>query len=213
MNSHKAMDRIIERFLILFLFISLTGRNLFSQNHTDVSIFRSINNNHSSFSDGFFQFQSATVKPVYVGLPIGFLATGILRKDKRAEDAGTLLAATAVFNFGLTTGMKYLIDRKRPFRTLAGVHTKGTLETSPSFPSGHTSSAFAMATMLSLHYPKWYVIIPSYAWASLAGYSRIAIGMHYPSDVLMGAAVGVGSSLLIYQLRKPVLALKDKIFH
>jgi membrane-associated phospholipid phosphatase len=66
---------------------------------------------------------------------------------------------------------------------------------------------------LSLNYPKWYVVVPSYAWASLVGYSRMAIGMHYPSDVLIGALVGSASSFLVYKLRKPVVDLKDKIIH
>jgi membrane-associated phospholipid phosphatase len=206
------MNRSHSVILILLSSLFLMSENSFSQNHADLSIFRSINNSHSQFSDHFFLFQSATVKPVYVGLPLGFLATGIIQKNKKAEEAGTLLAATAVFNFGITTGMKYLVDRKRPFKALRDVHTKGALETSPSFPSGHTSAAFAMATMLSLSYPKWYVIIPSYTWASLAGYSRMAIGMHYPSDVLVGAIVGAGSAFLIYELKKPIMKLKSKIF-
>jgi undecaprenyl-diphosphatase len=66
--------------------------------------------------------------------------------------------------------------------------------------------------MISLNYPKWYVIVPSFAWAGLAGYSRMAIGMHYPSDVLMGAVVGAGSAYLIYKLKKPIIRTKDKVF-
>ncbi|HSC36729.1 MAG TPA: phosphatase PAP2 family protein, partial [Chitinophagaceae bacterium] len=63
-----------------------------------------------------------------------------------------------------------------------------------SFPSGHTSSAFAMATSISMSYPKWYVIAPCYLWAGTVGVSRIVLGVHYPSDVLAGALVGMGSA-------------------
>jgi undecaprenyl-diphosphatase len=69
---------------------------------------------------------------------------------------------------------------------------------SPSFPSGHTSDAMAMAMALSVMYPRWYVIIPSFLWAGLVGYSRMDLGVHYPSDVLVGAIVGVGCSLAVY---------------
>jgi membrane-associated phospholipid phosphatase len=51
-------------------------------------------------------------------------------------------------------------------------------------------AAFALATSLSLSYPKCYIIVPSFAWASSVGYSRMDLGVHYPSDVLAGAIVG-----------------------
>ncbi len=70
------------------------------------------------------------------------------------------------------------------------------------FPSGHTSLAFAIATSLSLKYPKWYVIAPSYVWACSVGYSRMNLGVHYPSDVLAGAVLGAGSAFLTYKLNE-----------
>ncbi len=187
------------------------GALLEAQN-LDTRIFRSINDHHTKFSDNFFSFQSNSVKPVYIGTPLGFLATGIIRKDRKAEDTGFLLLTAAILNYGITYGMKNAVDRKRPYKALSGVHTVGSTERSASFPSGHTSSAFTVATMVSLNYPKWYVIVPSFAWAGIAGYSRMAIGMHYPSDVLMGAVVGAGSAYLIYKLRKPIIRTKDKVF-
>lgn len=66
-------------------------------------------------------------------------------------------------------------------------------------PSGHTSTAFATATSLSLAYPKWYVVAPSFVWAGAIGYSRMHLGVHYPSDVLAGAIVGSGSAYLTYK--------------
>lgn len=178
----------------------------------DTRIFRNINDHHTKFSDQFFGFQSNSVKPVYIAAPLGFLATGLIQKDRKAEDTGVLLAIASVLNFGVTYGVKNAIDRKRPYKALSGVHTVGSTERSASFPSGHTSSAFTVATMVSLNYPKWYVAVPCYLWAGAAGYSRIANGMHYPSDVLMGAVVGAGSAYLIYKLRKPIIGVKDKVF-
>ena len=66
-------------------------------------------------------------------------------------------------------------------------------------PSGHTSTAFATATSLSLAYPKWYVVAPSFIWAGTIGYSRMHLGVHYPSDVVVGALVGSGSAFLCYK--------------
>lgn len=65
-------------------------------------------------------------------------------------------------------------------------------------PSGHTSLAFATATSLTLKYPKWYVAAPSYFWACSVGYSRMNLGVHYPSDIVAGALLGAGSAYLTY---------------
>jgi membrane-associated phospholipid phosphatase len=96
----------------------------------------------------------------------------------------------------LTYGLKAAIDRPRPYVTYPDIIDPYRFMTSKSMPSGHTSLAFTTATALSLKYPKWYVIAPSYFWACSVGYSRMNLGVHYPSDVLAGAALGAGSAYL-----------------
>ena len=71
-----------------------------------------------------------------------------------------------------------------------------------SFPSGHTATAFALATSLSVKYPKWYVIAPSALWACSVGVSRMNEGVHYPSDVLAGAAIGAGCAVVNIYVNK-----------
>ena len=71
-------------------------------------------------------------------------------------------------------------------------------------PSGHTSAAFYSATSLSILYPKWYVIVPSYLWASSVAWARMYEGVHYPSDVFVGAVVGAGSAWIAYKVQKCV---------
>ncbi|MDO9339524.1 MAG: phosphatase PAP2 family protein, partial [Bacteroidales bacterium] len=62
----------------------------------------------------------------------------------------------------------------------------------------------------TLAYPKWYIIVPSYTWASTVAYSRMDLGVHYPSDVLIGALVGAGSAYLTYKINQKLLNLNKR---
>jgi undecaprenyl-diphosphatase len=98
--------------------------------------------------------------------------------------------------------MKYSINRQRPYDAYPTIINPYTLEKDASFPSGHTSTAFALATSMSIQYKKWYVVVPAFAWAGSVGYSRMYLGEHYPTDVLAGAAIGIGSAYLSEWLNK-----------
>ena len=195
MNTFRNM--IKRSFIIILLLFPVS---LFSQN-PDIRILRAINSSEILSSDKFFRFVSNSDIYLVIGIPAGMAATGLLKHDDNLfRNACVTLAATAV-NFGVTAALKYSINRERPFITYPDI-TKKSDAGSPSFPSSHTSSAFATATSVSLAYPKWYIIVPSYTWASAVGYSRMYLGVHYPSDVLAGAVVGAGSAWLTYEVNK-----------
>ncbi|MFA5819180.1 MAG: phosphatase PAP2 family protein [Bacteroidales bacterium] len=184
-------------FVLLLLFLPVS---LFSQN-IDIRLLRSFNSPETLPSDKFFQFVSNSDAYIVLGIPAGMGTVGLIRHDDQLfRNACVTLAATAV-NFGVTAAMKYSFNRERPFVTYPDI-TKKSDGGSPSFPSGHTSMAFATATSLTLAYPKWYIIVPSYTWASTVAYSRMDLGVHYPSDVLIGALVGAGSAWLSYAVNK-----------
>lgn len=62
-----------------------------------------------------------------------------------------------------------------------------------SFPSGHTSAAFMMATLLGYFFPVF--MIPLYGWAVLVGFSRVVLGVHFPTDTLMGGVLGISTAI------------------
>lgn len=113
--------------------------------------------------------------------------------------------AFAVALSGLAvTGTKVLVDRPRPPEHFAGlgveVHAPAGVPRDRSFPSGHAQTAFGAAVYLSCVYPAW---APAFLLgAGLVAFSRVALGVHYPSDVLVGAALGSLSSLAAFLARR-----------
>lgn len=188
--------------LIILLFF-LAPVQLFSQN-IDIRLLRSINSPETLSSDKFFRFVSNSDVYIVAGIPAGMATAGLVKHNDKLLRNAVVTAGASILNFGITSAIKYSVNRDRPFVTYPDI-TKKSDAGSPSFPSGHTSDAFATATSVSLAYPKWYIIVPSYAWAGTVAYSRMDLGVHYPSDVLVGALVGAGSAYLTYKINQKLL--------
>ncbi|HET9571132.1 MAG TPA: phosphatase PAP2 family protein [Bacteroidales bacterium] len=184
-------------FRILLLSFLLLTCSTQAQN-IDVQILRSIHTSEPLPADPIFQFISDTHTFVVAGAPLAMGATALITHNDELLNQTIELGAASALNLGMTYLLKYSINRKRPYITYPDIMPKSS-EGSPSFPSGHTSSSFATATSLSLMYPKWYVIAPSFIWAGSVGYSRIYLGVHYPSDVMAGALLGAGSAWLAHK--------------
>lgn len=148
-----------------------------------------------------FRDISNTTQMVTIAVPVAMLAAGLIDNDKTTLKKGLYLAESAAAATFVCYGIKYSFQRSRPYMVTPGL-TKTGSGSGPSFPSGHTSAAFSTATALTLAYPKWYVAVPAYAWAASVGYSRMYLGVHYPSDVLAGAVIGAGSAWLMYKANK-----------
>ncbi len=93
--------------------------------------------------------------------------------------------------------VKFLIHRSRPFIKLVQTRIVGFRPSGRSFPSGHTSQAFFMATLMVRYFhPSVWVVFLVYATALLVGLTRMYVGAHYPRDVLAGAILGSAWGLL-----------------
>jgi membrane-associated phospholipid phosphatase len=187
----------MHRFSVSIILFFQFAFALYAQN-IDIKILRAINHNRPVELDGSCRFFSNTVATASILLPVSLITIGALSKNKSTLQNGYKSGIAISVSWSLSMGLKYLIGRDRPYQTYPDIQRLSS-DFTPSFPSGHTISAFCTATSLSLMYPKWYVIVPSYTWAAFIGYSRMHLGMHYPFDVLAGALIGTGISLLIFK--------------
>ena len=203
----KLLINKISRFLFaLFLLLSVTP--VFSQ-HVDINTLRYINLNRNQNLDGAFKFLSNTHIIPEVTIPASLLIGGLIKKDKKMFFQGAEAGAGILIAVCLSTSFKYIINRPRPYVTYPDLDNR-QLPIGPSFPSGHTTATFALATTLSIQFPKWYVILPSYTWASAVAYSRMHLGVHYPSDLLGGIIIGSGSAILSHYLNKKLFGKPKK---
>jgi len=191
----------MKKSLVLFFLLHFTST--FSQN-IDIELLRNINLDRNVKLDNAFIAASSSVTPLFIATPAIMLGIGLIKKDTATVINSLFVGASVFSSIVVSTVLKKGINRTRPFITYPEIE-KMTSAGSSSFPSGHTSRSFALATSLSLAYPKWYIIAPSFAWAGAVGYSRMHLGVHYPSDVLMGAIVGGGSAYLCYLGQKWVV--------
>lgn len=148
-----------------------------------------------------FLFLTNTYRYGEVGIPAGLFIGGVASHNMEMRQNSLFVASSTLVSYGFTLLIKHFVKRRRPFVqnvNIVPVYRAG----STSFPSGHTSTTFASATALSMAYPKWYVIIPSYLWAGSVSYSRMYLGVHYPSDVGAGLLLGAGSAVSLSFLKK-----------
>ncbi|MGL4654293.1 MAG: phosphatase PAP2 family protein [Sarcina sp.] len=127
---------------------------------------------------------------------------------KKTRKAGILIYLSQLLNIIVVTILKDTIQRPRPFLTLTDLHPLISLPTSYSFPSGHASSAFAGALIVAYMFKKW--IVPAYIVAIGIALSRVYLGVHYPSDIIVGAIIGTLSSIIIIVLYNKILSKKCK---
>ena len=135
-----------------------------------------------------------------IGIPAGLYIYGLAKKSTTDSYAGVSTLLSVCVSGLITEGVKNIVKRQRPYCTLDSCIFPDTLVTGYSFPSGHATASWALATGISLHYPKWYIIAPSILYAAAVSLARPSLAVHYPSDILAGAVIGAATSYLFWRM-------------
>lgn len=127
---------------------------------------------------------------------IWIAATIVLLIPKKTRKAGIMSAAALLGSLIINNNIvKNIVQRPRPFVTFTDLQIIIPTPSEFSFPSGHTSSSFAAAAVFYRHLPKK-LGLPAVILAGLIGFSRLYVGVHYPTDVIAGVLMGILLSYL-----------------
>ncbi|MBP1655946.1 MAG: Membrane-associated phospholipid phosphatase [Bacteroidetes bacterium] len=142
--------------------------------------------------------------PVRILLVVVWLLL-MVKGGKRGRTAALLVVVVLVCADQLSSfGIKPLLERPRPCHTVNGVQVVQNVHLlvhcggGKSFPSSHAVNNFAVATLFTFFYRRWAWAF--FAWAGLVALSRVTVGVHYPSDILGGAIIGMAVAGLIIWL-------------
>lgn len=165
---------------------------------TDIALLAYLNHNRIRALDYFFISITDTSSIVTISIIVVVVVVALVKKSTELRYKGYTLLASVVVSALLGLSAKYSIDRIRPFTMYSFIEKLSTGGT-PSFPSGHTMEVFTVLTILYLLFPDRKAIYILAVWAFLVAYSRMALGVHYPSDVAGGMAMGILVSILVYR--------------
>lgn len=178
------------RLFVFLLFISVMQ----DFQKTDIEILRAIFENRITALDPAFIFITDTAAAIAFGIPVILLIISYARKNAMLRQNAFRILISVALSAIIANVLKYTIDLPRPYEIYPFIE-KLSVGGSPSFPSGHTADAFAFAVAVGVVYRKWYFLTAGLIWASLVGYSRMSLGVHFPSDVLAGAIIGTACAL------------------
>ena len=163
----------------------------------DYDVFRAINDfasSHDWFEDWLRFFAQDAQYLFGALLAVLFLARG--KWESRNARHGVIAAGlAALLGLAIAHGITMLWDRPRPFEAHS-VHLFVAPSNDPSFPSDHATAAFAIAVSLYLRSRR--VGLLALAMAVVVSLARVAVGVHYPADVIGGALVGTTAALLLW---------------
>ena len=164
----------------------------------DWSVLHALNDflfHHDTVEDPLLFYVSASEALFVATLALVFLAARGARSSWRRATVAAVLSAGLALAVGKL--ISELVDRARPFVADAhGVHLFSAHAADPGFPSDHATAAFAIAAAIVLRKRGWGIF--ALVAATILSIGRVALGVHYPSDVLAGAALGAAAALALW---------------
>ncbi len=122
----------------------------------------------------------------------GILVTGLITHDEHATDTGIRSAEASVDSLILYSSLKAILARQRPYTGAGeGKFFSGNW-TAGSFPSGHATFAWTLASVIAHEYPNWPMRLLMYGAATAVSTTRVTGGVHFPADVFAGSVIGYG---------------------
>lgn len=162
-----------------------------------------------SFDDYFIKLINAKIKNKYLDIfmyritDLGgaifisvFTLSLVIFGSPRNKIVGVEALLALAISQIIVHSLKRLLNRERPYKILEQLNTFGIDLSDYSFPSGHTTASFSLATSLALNNPRFSIIV--LVLAMLIAISRIYLGVHYPTDVAAGIILGVGSAIVVH---------------
>lgn len=162
--------------------------------HFDIDLLKKINPDTLS-GQKFWKQTSNSIYWLPAAVSLGQIGYGLAKDDKLFTRYGVETAVSAGIGQLLSTGMKFIFNRPRPYASYPNDIHPENYGLKYSFPSGHTAAAFSTASSLWFTRKQVAVSVPITLWAGGVGFSRMRLGRHYPTDVLGGIAVGILSGV------------------
>ena len=167
--------------------------------------------NQSASRDKTAEYVSKFGAEYAIALSGGLLAGGLAFGDAGVRDAGRDAIEASILSGILTNVVfKPAFGRERPTES-GGATVFKPFSSNASFPSGHATEAFAVATVIAMRSDGWVVPTVSYTVASLVTVSRVYQQAHFPSDVLAGAVLGTSVGRFVVGRHRPARPGEDKV--
>ncbi len=147
-------------------------------------------------ADNFLIWITEYTTYITVGVILFIIIFGIVKKDKTNIRKAFFIALGVISSAVIVNLLKLLFKRTRAYEIYDFLQIKIDAG-GYSFPSGHTTEVFALAIAVSFLFTNKFIRIIIYLWAFIIAYTRIALGAHYPADVVAGIFVGTIVSLFV----------------
>jgi membrane-associated phospholipid phosphatase len=130
----------------------------------------------------------------------GFYVAGLFGNTESMYVAQDGLASSLIASAVITPALKFVVGRRRPRENEGSLAFHPFTDKNSSFPSGHTTQAFVLASTISSHYDQLWIRGIAYGLATATGAARVYHGAHFASDVVAGAIIGtyVGNTVAAY---------------